>query len=59
MVYILSQILLIQCSIHSGVRSIACTMGSSVFFWNCTSRTRVTFSMSMSPLVLSGESPFR
>lgn len=35
------------------------TMGSSVFFWNCTRRTRVTFSRSMSPLVLSGESPFK
>lgn len=35
------------------------TMGSSVFFWNCTRRTLVTFSRSTSPLVLSGESPFR
>lgn len=35
------------------------TIGSSVFFWNWTNRTLVTFSMSMSPLALSGESPFK
>lgn len=40
---------------HSGVH----TMGSSVFFWNWTNRTLVTFSMSKSPLMLSGESPFK
>lgn len=36
------------------------TIGSSVFFWNCTSLTRVTFSRSKSPFCPSRSSlPFR